>query len=487
MDRAPIIRPPATELGATARADLPLVVDLDGTLLLTDTLVESLFVLARKHPLDLLKVPLRLARGRAQMKRFVAEQAHIDVGKLPRAREVLGYLRAQKAKGRRLILATGADEKIAHAVADEIGLFDAVLASDGTVNLTAAAKRDRLVAEFGQGGFDYIGNSPRDLPIWAAARHGLLVAPTARLAAAAQRVTQVTRVFAEQKARFSTYLGAMRVHHWLKNLLLLVPLLAAHRLYDPVMLMNAFVGVVCFSLAASGVYLLNDLLDLPTDRRHPRKKERALASGHIPIAHGLVLVPALWLAAAVLALWLARPFLAALGIYVALMMAYSMRLKDIAIVDAFALAVGYTLRILAGSLAVDIGVSPWLLVCSIAMFFGLALLKRYAELVTLRASAGPQARVRAYRSTDATLIAGLGAAAGCIAVALLALYPIVEPSGHVRWPVWLVCGMLLYWTGHMWLMAHRGNIHDDPVTYALRDRVSRGFGLATVAVLLLTT
>ncbi|MGZ5132818.1 MAG: UbiA family prenyltransferase [Caldimonas sp.] len=487
MDRASPLCSTAAGSGAGACVDVPLVVDLDGTLLRTDTLVEALLVLARKRPLSLLKLPWWLAHGRARLKHCVAEQAHADVATLPRASEVLTHLRAQKAQGRRLILATGADGRTAHAVADPLALFDAVLASDGTVNLTAARKRDRLVAEFGEGGFDYIGNSTRDLAVWAAARRALLVAPTSRLSAAVKRVTEVERVFDEGRPRLSTYLDAIRVHHWLKNLLLLVPLLAAHRLYDPAMLMNALIGVVCFSLAASGVYLLNDLLDLPSDRRHPRKNRRALASGRLPIVHALVLLPCLWLAAAALATWLARPFLVALGVYAALMLAYSMRLKDIVFVDAFALGVGYTLRILAGSLAVGIEVSPWLLVCSTALFFGLALLKRYAELVTLRPGMAPHERVRAYRSADATLIAGLGVAVACIGVVLLALYPIVEPSGHAGWPVWLVCGLLLFWTSHMWLMAHRGNIHDDPVTYALHDPISRGFGLATVVVLLLTT
>jgi 4-hydroxybenzoate polyprenyltransferase len=311
------------------------------------------------------------------------------------------------------------------------------------------------------------------------------MAPSPGLLAAAQRVTKVERVFPGRQPGVMTYLGAMRMHHWLKNVLLLVPLLAAHSLYAPGLLMNALFAALCFSLAASGVYLLNDLLDLSADRQHPRKKERALASGQMPITHALLLLPVLWLLAALLALGLPRPFLGALGVYIFLMVAYSMRLKGIAIIDALALALGYSLRILAGALAVDVSVSPWLLVCSTSMFFGLALLKRYAELITLRPGLGPNGRVRAYRMADATMIAGLGLAAGCIAVALLALYPVIEPTGHAGWPVWLFCGLVLFWTGHMWLMAHRGDIRDDPVSFALRDRVSQILGLLTAAVLLL--
>ena len=483
MDRAPDRL--AADCGAARALQVPLVVDLDGTLLRTNTLVESLLVLARTHPLGLLRVPLWLARGRAHLKARLAALAMPDADTLPLNRELLEYLRAQKHGGRRLILATGADVRIAHAVADGLNLFDAVMASDGAINLTGERKRERLLRQFGQDGFDYIGNGAPDLPVWAAARHGLVVSPSPRVAEAAHGVTRVERVFVQDRPGLRGWLHAMRTHHWLKNLLLLVPLLAAHRLYEAAMLTQALLGALCFCLAASGVYLLNDLLDLDADRRHPHKRQRLLASGRLPVGQALVLVPCLWLAAALPATRMAPPFMAALAAYVVLMLAYSLRLKDIVIVDAFALAMGYTLRILAGGLATGIDVSRWLLVCSAALFFGLALLKRYAELVTLRPGLGPGARVRGYHSSDATLIAGLGAAACCVAVTVLALFPAAEPSPHRAWPVWLLSGLLLFWIGHMWLMAHRGVIHDDPVAFALRNPVSRVFGLLIVAALLM--
>ena len=428
-----------------------------------------------------------MLQGRAQLKRKLAERAHLDAATLPLDANLLDYLREQKRQGRRLILASGADAMIADAVAQHCGIFDSVMASDGVVNLTAARKRDRLVAEFGERGFDYVGNSAQDLPIWAAARYGLLVDPSAALTAAAQSVTPVRRIFPRNRPHCATYVSAMRVQHWLKNLLLLVPILFAHSLYNPTMLANALTGALCFCLASSGVYLLNDLLDLGADRVHPHKKQRALASGQLPIQHALVLLPGLWLGAVLLAVWLPGPFLGTLGLYVVLMLAYSMQLKDIAIIDALVLAMGYSLRILAGALAVGITVSPWLLVCSSAMFFGLALLKRYAELVALRPGSDTDSRVRAYSTADSAIVAALGGAAGCIAVALLALYPIIEPSKHDRWPLWLICGFILFWVGHMWLMAHRGAIRDDPVAFAVRDPVSRLFGLLTVIILLVTT
>lgn len=484
MDTTAFPRPGAAPPAMPADT-LPLVVDLDGTLLHTDTLVETLFDLARRRPLQLLRVPGWLAGGRAHLKRQLALQSQVDLASLPRADELVAHLRSQKARGRRLVLATAADATIAQALADQLGLFDEVLASDGSTNLSGTAKRDRLVALFGVRGFDYAGNGWRDLPVWAAARQGLLVRPSHRLAAAAARVTAVEQVFAAGRPDLRTWLGAVRPQHWLKNLLLLVPLLAAHQLYAPSRLLAALLGLVCFSLAASGVYLLNDLFDLPGDRSHPHKRTRALASGRLPLLHALLMVPALWGAAAVLALALPRPFLGALAAYVALMLTYSMRLRNYAIVDALALALGYSLRIWAGSLAVALAVSAWLLVCSTALFFGLALLKRYAELVTMRPGLGPQGRVRGYGVGDAALIAGLGTVADCIAVVLLALYPVIDAPGAPHLTVWLLSALMLFWTGHMWLMAHRGRIRDDPVNFALRDPLSRAFGVAAAAVLLL--
>jgi 4-hydroxybenzoate polyprenyltransferase/phosphoserine phosphatase len=478
MDRAElhVIAAPAVEP--------PLVVDLDGTLLRSDSLLESLCSVARSDALALLKLPMWLAQGRARLKQRLAEHAHIDVRTLPFDRPLLKHLRRQKRLGRRLVLGSGADRRIADAVAAELGLFDAVLASDGEHNLTAERKRDRLVADYGEHGFDYIGNSRRDLPIFAAARRASLLAPSHRLAQSTEQVAQIEHVFEGHRPNAAEYLATMRPRHWVKNLLLLVPLLVAHRLYELPLLATALVALLCFSLAASGVYVLNDLLDLRADRRHPHKRQRGFASGRIPIGHGLVMLPALWLAAALAGSALGPPFEAALALYVVTMIAYSLKLKDIAIVDALVLALGYTLRIVAGALAVDLGVSSWLLVCSTAFFFGLALLKRYAELIALRGSLAPNEHVRAYRINDRALIAGLGGAAGCVAVALLALYPIVEPGSDARGAVWTACALILFWIGHMWLMAHRGKIRHDPVAFALDDGISRTFGLATLAILL---
>ena len=467
-------------------AEPPLVVDLDGTLLRSDSLVESLLALAHARPWALLALPAWLLQGRARLKQALAAASQVDVATLPFDARLVEQLRHEQRRGRRLVLATAADRGLAQAVAAELGLFDQVLASDGTTNLAGAHKRDALVRRFGLHGFDYVGDSRRDLPVWAAARCAWVVGPTPRLEQAARAVARIDRIVPRPRPGPAAWLRAMRLHHWPKNLLLLVPLVAANRLYEPRLLAAVLAGALAFCLAASGVYLLNDLLDLGTDRRHPHKRRRALASGLLPLAGALALLPLLWLAAGLLALAVGHAFAAALGIYVATMIVYSLGLKDVAIVDALVLAGGYTLRIGAGALAAGIGVSPWLMVSSVALFFGLALLKRYAELVTLRPGLAPGGRVRAYRVADAALVSGTGVAAGCVAVALLATYPLVEPTGAPRATVWPLAALLLLWTGRMWLMAHRGAIHDDPVAFALRDRPSRALGLLTAALLLLS-
>lgn len=457
---------------------VPLVVDLDGTLLRTDTLIESVLVLARKHPLDLLRLPLWLAGGRARFKRRLAARVALDVNTLPRRPDLLDHLADQKRRGRQLILASGADERVARAVADDAGIFDVVLASDGTVNLTDAAKRERLVRDFGNRGFDYAGNSQRDLPIWAVARRGILVGASARLAADARRVTRVERQFPDDRVALSTYLEAMRPHHWVKNLLLFVPLAASHRLDDPGALVPAALGMLCFCLAAAGIYLLNDLLDLPADRRHPRKRMRALAAGKIPLLHAILLALGLWTAAALLSLALPPSFTLALALYVATMVVYSLRLKDIGVVDAFVLGSGYALRVLAGGLAAGIVVSPWLLAGIGLLFLGLALLKRYANMIAHGASLP-----HTCRSSDAAHTAQRGIGSCFAGMLILAAFPLLDSSGPARWPVWLLCACLLLWTGRMWVMAGRGRITDDPVAFAMRDRPSRALAVVAAAIL----
>jgi len=464
-------RPPRKPLTAP-----PVVVDLDGTLVKTDLLAESLVALLRRNPFYLAMVPLWLLKGIANLKRQVSRRATLDVKLLPYHSRLVDYLKAQHEKGRRLVLATGADELLAFRVAQHLELFDLVISSNGTQNLSSRRKRDRLVEEFGEQGFDYAGNARRDLTVWRSARKAIVVNPKLGARWAAGRVAEVEQVFDDREKPLLSYLRALRLHQWLKNLLVFVPLLAAHRVTELALVGRALLAFVAFSLCAASGYLLNDLVDLPADRRHPRKRRRPFASGEISLLSGLLLTPALVTLSGLLGFLLPPLFLVMVGTYYGASLAYSLFLKRHALFDVIVLAGLYALRVVAGSAAVEIWPSPWLLAFSIFLFLSLALVKRYAELLTMGELTGESAAARGYQAGDRELLAAMGTASGYVAVLVLAIY-IASGTAQLLYSrhefIWLLCPLLLYWISHVWLMAHRGKMNDDPLVFALRDRASR--------------
>jgi 4-hydroxybenzoate polyprenyltransferase len=464
---------------------VPLVVDLDGTLLRTDSFIESIFVLARTKPMSLFRVPVWLMGGIAHCKRLLAAAAVPDVHLLPYHSGLLEFLREQKALGRPLILAAAADERLAGEINRDIGLFDEILASDGHINLRGKCKRDRLVGRFGERGFDYVGSRSRDFPVWCAARRALLVSPSSHLEHKVARATPIGKVFREPKTGWLDYLHALRPHHWVKNCLVFMPLALAHRFFEFELLARAALAFVALSLCASGLYLLNDMLDLPADRRHPKKRERRLASGRIRLAPALLMMPLLLAGAFGVALHLSIGFAAVLAVYALLMIAYSMKLKDIAIVDVLVLAAGYALRVATGAVAVGVMLSPWLLTFCVFLLLSLALIKRYSELVATEFASG-SGHARGYSGSDKVLLLAQGIASGYLSVLVLALYTntgISERLNARHDLFWPVCLLLLYWVSYLWMMAARGRIQNDPVIFALTDKVS----LWTIAITALFT
>jgi 4-hydroxybenzoate polyprenyltransferase/phosphoserine phosphatase len=462
---------------AVATGDpVPLAVDLDGTLLRTNSLIESLAVLARKDPLSLIRLPRWLLQGRASFKKRVSESVLPDVHTLPYRDGVVSFLRAQKRAGRTLILATAADEAIAQAVAGDLGLFDRVFGSDGVTNLKGERKRDQLVDVVGNRGFDYLGNGASDYPVWCAARRALFATASPGLARRVAKSTPVQVITDERRPRWQDYLRMLRPLHWCKNGLVFVPIAAVHRIFEVRLLGRTLLAFLAFSLCASGLYLLNDLLDLPADRSHPSKRNRVLASGRVPLAHALVMLPLLLAAGFGIAANLSIGVATLLGVYCVLMMGYSLKLKDIALVDVFVLAIGYSLRIAVGSVATGVTISAWLLSFCIFLFFSLALIKRYAELIVLESEVEAKlVHARGYHDVDKLILAAQGVASGYLAAMVLALYTNTEISHrlYARHDLfWGVCLLLMYWVSYMWLMVNRGRIHDDPVIFALSDRGS---------------
>jgi 4-hydroxybenzoate polyprenyltransferase/phosphoserine phosphatase len=467
---------------------VPLVVDLDGTLIRTDLLIESLLALLKDKPRFVFALPFWLLKGRAAFKQEVARRISLNASLIPYRSELVEYLRTQRAKGRLVVLATANDKRLAQQVADHLKLFDSVLATDGSTNLSGERKRERLVNEFGEKGFDYAANGSRDIAVWSSARKAVMFNPSRQLVRAVARVTQVHSVFEDRRARFGEYLYALRPPHWLKNLLVFVPLFAAHRFDEAALLGKTLFAFMAFCFCASSGYLFNDLFDLAADRRHPQKRLRPFAAGRLPLSYALAMIPVLVVLACGIGMMVSRSLLGILLLYFALTLTYSVFIKKLVLLDVIVLASLYTLRLMAGSAAVAIWPSEWLLAFSMFLFLSLALVKRYDELIVMRGMDGDRARARNYEISDAELLASKGTASGYIAVLVLALYinSGTAKALYGRYEfIWVLCPLLLYWVGHIWLVAHRGKLHDDPVVFAVRDRTSRILMLLMLGVVLL--
>ena len=465
----------------------PLVVDLDGTLVRSDMLLETLVRVARRAPLALLMVPFWLLRGRAHLKRELALRGSFDPACLPYDAAVLEELTRQRAAGRSLVLATAADSGAAQRIADHLRLFDRVLASDGVTNLKGEAKARALVDSFGDKGFEYAGNDRFDLPCWRRSSGAIVAGASASVMRALQSEGIPQRSLPREH-RAGAMLRAMRPHQWAKNLLLFIPLLTAHVIFVWESAVAALLAFVAFSLAASALYLANDLLDLDDDRRDPAKRRRPIAAGELPIGAALAAIPLLLAAAAIVSWRLPPAFGALLVIYMVTSLAYSLWLKRFVLLDVLVLASLYTLRILAGAAAVEVVVSHWLLGFSVFMFLSLALVKRYVQVAN--AAARNEARVhgRGYEPSDGRMLAMLGAASGYISVLVFALYltsaqvVALYASPDV---LWLACPPMLYWISRVWLLAHRGSLDEDPVLFAVHDSASYFVAASIVGVMAL--
>lgn len=466
-----------------------LCVDLDGTLIHSDVLVESAISLLRADVGKGLLMPIWLLRGKAHLKERIAAHADIDVSLLPYDERVLKLIEERRSAGQRIVLATATHHKFAQQIADHLGVFDEVISTQGGANLSGERKRQRLVERFGEGGFDYVGNSRDDLEVWKSAGKGFVANPDAGVVKAASSVVGVETVF-DSRTRWSAYLRQVRLHQWAKNVLIFVPLILAHQTSNPALLWPTILAFIAFGLTASSVYVLNDLLDLEADRHHVRKRHRPLAAGHMPIMHGVLLAPLLLASALLISLSLPWLFLATLCSYYALTVAYSAYLKRREMLDVVTLAGLYTTRILAGAAVTGVTLSFWLLAFSLFFFLSLALVKRYSELVVMRGQGLMVAKGRGYQVADLSMLSSLGAASGYIAVLVMALYinsPEVRRLYSHPEILWLSCPALLFWVGRIWILAHRGSVHDDPVVFALRDRWSQVLGVFLLVIVLAAT
>ncbi len=462
-----------------------LAVDLDGTLIASDMLHESFWAtLGSNRPQFFRAIGALLTGGKAAVKAALAG-AEVDVARLPYKKEVLDEIRRRKAAGAHVVLATASDQTLAEAVADHLGLFDEVMASDGTTNLKGTAKAEALTGKFGENGFAYVGDAPSDLVVWKASNEAIAVdvAPTLKSRISSDLVTEINSVAApsrRMKAGFKT----LRPHQWLKNLLIFVPMLLAHQL-DGGTLFKAIAAFVAFSLIASSVYVLNDLLDLSADRAHPRKRLRPFASGALPLQAGLILAPGLFLAGLAVGALAGPLFLGVLLFYYLCTLAYSLFLKRITVIDICMLAGLYTLRVIAGAAATATPPSVWLLGFSIFFFLAMAAVKRQAELVDLVAAGRDKAAGRGYLPEDLPLITMMALSSGYVSVLVAGLYLTSDAVAMLySFPpaLWGICAVLIYWISRIVMLTHRQRMHDDPIVFAVTDKVSLFCGAAIIAL-----
>lgn len=465
-----------------------LAVDLDGTLLRSDMLYESIANVMHRAALGLLRLPFWLAKGKAHVKQELARRSQIDVTSLPYNEDVLQLIRDARDKGDLIVLCTATDQDLAKRIAAHLDLFDEVMASDGICNLGADAKAQALIARFGEKGFSYAGNSRADFPVWQVARKAIVVNSSAKFAASVSKLCEVEQILSPGPLGLREIASALRVHQWLKNVLIFVPLLASHQVFDLGLWRDAFAAFLAFSLCASSVYIINDFIDLESDRLHPRKSRRAFASGRVPLLLGFVMAFGFAVIGLGIAVAVGGYFPLILLSYLLITTFYSTLLKRIVLIDCLTLGGLYTLRVVAGSEASVEDISSWLLGFSFFLFLSLSYVKRYAEMLPFGGDPGKQIPGRGYNSSDTPIVAMLGVGSGYAAVVVLALYLNSETVRLLYETPQILTGtvpILLFWISWIWLRANRGEMHDDPVIFAIRDSVSRWAGLVFGVIIVL--
>ncbi|HEY1472977.1 MAG TPA: UbiA family prenyltransferase [Pseudolabrys sp.] len=463
--------------------DVPIVVDLDQTLILTDSLHEAFARLLFSDPLAALASLRSILRGRAAFKARVAEQGMPDIAGLPYRMLLVDLLQAEKARGRSIHLVTAADQKIATAVAAHLDLFDSATGSDGKRNLKGSHKLEYLRERFAAG-FIYAGDHAADLPVFKAARGAILCDVNRRVAAAARDGATVLADFQRPPRDLTVWLRALRIHQWSKNFLIFVPLFVGHAYGNPANIVTDIAGFVLVCLLASATYMLNDIADLDADRLHHTKRLRPFASGDLPIAFGLIAASLLIVAALVGGYLLAPGFAITLLVYLALTLGYSFGLKRLPMLDVLVISFLFVLRIVMGTALLGIAYSPWLLSFSGAFFLSLALAKRHVEVARAYRLDVEDVVGRGYRSEDWPLTLSFGIGTGVISIVIMVLYLTNDaaPSGFYTSPYWLyaVPGLMMMWLMRIWMLSNRMELDDDPVVFALCDPTSLILGAGVV-------
>ncbi|WP_145535389.1 UbiA family prenyltransferase [Yersinia thracica] len=459
----------------------PLCIDLDGTLVRTDTLVESFFMLIKKNPLYAFACILWLIRGKAALKNEIAKRVTMNASSLPYNESLLAMLHEEHRNGREIWLCTAANEKIAQSVSEHLGIFSKVIASNDTKNVSSSVKADEILSHTDS--FDYAGNSSDDIKVWDKSIGAIVVDLPKKLM---NKVSvPILYKFDSDKKTIKSWLKEIRIHQWAKNLLIFIPILAAHEISKSSLLLDAMLAFIAFGFCASSVYLLNDLVDLEADREHKTKRNRPLASGAIPLIHGIIAAVILFILSIIITSYLPIQFAFALASYYVITLAYSFSLKSKVVVDVATLAILYSMRLVAGAAATGIILSNWLISFSMFIFFSLAIVKRVVELKA--AESDGKIKGRGYYPTDIPLLLSSGISAGYISILVFVLY--IDSSASLQNynnpdVLYLIAPILFVWLTRVWLLTWRGDMHDDPVAFAIKDRTSQLMGICMATLMI---
>jgi len=452
----------------------PLCVDLDGTLIKTDSLHESFLLLLKQKPLLCIVALFWLLKSKAHFKAEISNHISLSANNLPYNDDVINYIRSRPS-GRKALLITGSNISIAESVAKHIGLFDEVIASNATVNMTGEKKRQYLVGRFGRNGYEYIGNDSADIPVWSTARQVSIASQNNSFLRRIRAFFSIEKEFQLPTPSIMDYLKAIRIHQWLKNTLVFVPFFLDHRFDDIDAFVKLILSFFCLSLLASFTYIINDLLDLESDRQNQHKRNRAFASGLISIKQAIIMIVVLLFCTLVIATRLPASFLLVLLTYLIATLSYSFYFKSVIILDVCILAGLFVLRVIGGSVAIEAEWSFWLLAFSMFFFLSLAFAKRFSELDNLKREGRSETPGRGYHVEDLPILRSFGISSGYISILVVALYINSEKVGQMySHPeiLWLLCPLLLYWIGRIWMLTGRGKMHEDPIIFAMRDSVS---------------
>lgn len=459
-------------------SDQPLCVDLDHTLIRTDALQEALLKLIKKSPLSIGLIFWWYLKGKAYLKTKVFQRISLDCRLLPFHQDVLNWLKTQKNRGRKLILVSATHESQVKKIADHLGIFEEAIGSHGKINLKGEQKAQYLLARYGKKGFDYVGDTSADIPVWKVAKQAIIVNDRIRFLKKIDKIKEISieTVFQKKISFFNKLKKACRVHQYVKNALIFLPLLLGYHEVTLTIFFQAVLGFFAFCLLASSLYILNDLLDLDADRSHDEKKYRPFAAGDLSIGFGCQLLTMLFLSAVALTIFLPHAFQLVMISYAILTIFYSFYLKQLLLVDVFTLAALYTLRILAGLALIQQTLAHWLLLFSMFFFLSLAFVKRYTELhQKVKKTDYTQVAGRSYLSSHLEILGIFGILSGYLSALVLALYVssdrAIQQYLHPNF-LYFVCPLIMYWFSRLWLITYEGKVHQDPVLFALKDQVS---------------